>query len=261
MAANPTRVRGNFLKGTLSSTLNLADTTTNAFSGQDLLFSFSAYAGGTNTHHMAVIIDPAALEPEILYITDTDLTAATIVRSREGTIAATSNAIGTPYIVAPTTRDYTQGWAGPFALASANSNPTFANTSGVWTSLPHSTSGANLIRSATVRAGDLFEVHIELVAKVTAGTDYIALDLQLAGLTGNPMVGSSSGATGLALTKSTAYTHLHAYGSAEVPEDGLITPAVFYKASGAGTFGCNASLPETNFDVISSWRVTPSAVG
>lgn len=258
--ANPTRIRVNYTKGTLGATLNSGDTTTTAFSGQPILTKFQNFTAFSTTHHLPVIVDPGAAAPEIIYITDTDLTSATISRGCEDTLAATK-AVGTPYIVAPTARDFIQGWAGPFALASANTNPTFANTSGVWTALPHSTTGANELRESYVRAGDLIEVDLQLVAKVTSGSDYLALDVKLTGFTGDPMIGSSSGATGLTLTKSTSYVHLHAWGSAQLTQSDFLAPVPFYKASGAGTFGCGTSLPETNFDVIFSWRVISSAVG
>lgn len=266
--ANEVRFRRNLMRGTLNASLSNVATSTTAFSSHALPAIYDAAGGGPlggNVMHMAITLGPNAPSPEIIYVTEVTIGTGSfaILRGKELTTAQTWPA-GTEWVLAPTVRDHIQMVSTRQYLASDNSNPTFASTSGVWTVLPHTYPTTFFPGgSSNCFTGDTIEVWGSLLAKVTSAATKLSIDVQLSNFANTWQVGIEAGAQGLIYTHSTTYQFLQFYGSTRAPSDSAgntLVGEILYLADGAGTFGCNAASPDTNVDVWLGWRVSCPAV-
>lgn len=267
--ANEVRFRRNLMRGILNTSISNVATSTTAFSSHALPAIYDAAGGGpsgNNFMHMAITLGPTSPSPEIIYVTEVTIGSGTfaILRGKELTTAQTWPA-GTEWVLAPTVRDYPQTTTFRPAIAADNSNPTFASTAGVWTSLPHTTVSTLLFPggSSNCFTGDTIEVWGSLLAKVTSGATKLSLDVQLSNFVSTWQVGIELGAEGLVYTHSTTYQFLQFQGATQAPSDSAgntLSGEILYLADGAGTFGCNAASPDTNVDVWLGWRVSCPAV-
>lgn len=182
--ANEIRYRQNFIGGLIdTSDLSASGTTMNSAGLASVTTAI------TSTNHMPITLDPDGIygAPEIAYITALTVgaTSCTLLRGQEGTTAR-QHLMDTPWVHAPTKRDY----AGSFATAQHTANITFAPSSaGVFADL---CTDADVTVAAQV--GDWLEVAIALEVGAAANPIYFDVATRVGGSAVNLVGGGTNAA-------------------------------------------------------------------